>query len=93
MVKLRAKKANKKLSVSNEGPAPPSAKDLVEAAKTLPRVSKKQPVKTGNDEKQDRISSNGGAEEAVKRFSICYMEAQKQEGSNVSNIRKRKSEN
>ena len=80
LVKLRAKKANKQVA-KLEVPVP-STKELVEAASKI-QVSKKEPVKTPNGANPE--SSAPSAEEAVKRFSICYMEAQNQ-GDNVSCI-------
>ena len=91
MVQLRAKKTNKKIAhdtLIEEVPTT-SNKDLVEAASKV-QVSKKEPVKMTHVSNQEKIPNAAISDETVKRFSICYMEAQNQ-GDDVrfkSSIRK-----
>ena len=54
----------------------------MEAASKV-QISKKEPVKTQNPERNANSSVVAAGEDVTKRFSICYMEAQNQEGNNV----------
>merc|ERR1712141_463322 len=70
--------ANRK--ASKDGPPVASNKDLVEAAAKV-KVSKKDPVKpSGNALATDKNGSASSTEtkpDATKRFSVCYMDIEK----------------
>jgi len=88
LVQLRAKKTNKKIAhdtLIEEVPTT-SNKDLVEAASKV-QVSKKEPVKMTHVSNQEKIPNAAISDETVKRFSICYMEAQNQGDDSVACFR------
>ena len=86
LVQLRAKKTNKKIAHDTlVEEVPTSNKDLVEAASKV-QVSKKEPVKMTHVSNQEKIPNAAVSDETVKRFSICYMEAQNQ-GDDVRFLR------